>query len=71
MLILMKVLGIGMLFVADMCLKVRGCWIESVIKLMLGFNQNVVQLLLEYGVIVCMDVIGFGLVGYLLEMLKG
>ena len=71
MLILTKALGTGTLFAADMRLKARGRWIESAIKSMLGSNQNAAQLLLEYGVTACTDVTGFGLVGHLLEMLKG
>ena len=70
-LILTKALGIGTLFAADMRLQVRGRWIENAIKSMLVSNQNAAKLLLEYGATACTDVTGFGLVGHLLEMLKG
>ncbi len=70
-LILTKALGTGTLFAADMRLKARGRWIESAIRSMLVSNQNAAQLLLEYGATACTDVTGFGLVGHLLEMLKG
>nr|WP_246844595.1 selenide, water dikinase SelD [Hydrocoleum sp. CS-953] len=70
-LILTKALGTGTLFAADMRLKARGRWIESAIKSMLVSNQNAAQSLLEYGATACTDVTGFGLVGHLLEMLKG
>ncbi|WP_365672645.1 selenide, water dikinase SelD [Okeania sp. SIO3I5] len=70
-LILTKALGTGTLFAADMRFKARGRWIESAIRSMLVSNQNAAQLLLEYGATACTDVSGFGLVGHLLEMLKG
>ncbi|MDE5080668.1 MAG: selenide, water dikinase SelD [Trichodesmium sp. St18_bin1] len=70
-LILTKALGTGTLFAADMRLKARGRWIESAIKSMLTSNENAAKLLLEYGATACTDVTGFGLVGHLLEMLKG
>ena len=70
-LILTKALGTGTLFAADMRLKARGRWIESAIRSMLVSNQNAAQLLLDYGATACTDVTGFGLVGHLLEMLKG
>lgn len=54
-----------------MRLKARGRWIESAIKSMLTSNENAAKLLLEYGATACTDVTGFGLVGHLLEMLKG
>ena len=70
-LILTKALGTGTLFAADMRFKARGRWIETAIRSMLVSNQNAAQLLLEYGATACTDVSGFGLVGHLLEMLKG
>lgn len=68
-LILIKPLGTGVLFAADMRLKAKGRWIDKAIESMLVSNQVGGQIFAKFQAHACTDVTGFGLVGHLLEML--
>ena len=69
-LILTKPIGTGTLFAANMRGKAKGRWIDGAIESMLISNQAAAEVLYKYGVTVCTDVTGFGVLGHLVEMTK-
>lgn len=70
-LILTKPLGVGALFAGEMRLAVRGHWMDAAIESMLRSNQRPAEILRRCGASALTDVTGFGLLGHLLEMLRG
>jgi selenide,water dikinase len=70
-LILTKPLGTGILFAGLMQQKSKGPWIQSAIDSMLKSNKDFAQIFEDLGVVSQTDVTGFGLLGHLLEVLKG
>lgn len=70
-LILTKALGTGTLLAADMRLRAKGRWVEGAIASMLRSNGAAVDALRRHGVTACTDITGFGLLGHLIEMIRG
>ena len=72
-LILTKPLGTGIVLAADMRSKAKSRWVEAAIASMLTSNRNAALALNKekYQCSALTDVTGFGLVGHLLEMIKG
>ena len=71
MLILTKAIGTGTLFAADRQYQSKGRWVENAIASMLLSNQTAAQVFKNCGATACTDVTGFGLIGHLLEMVRG
>jgi selenide, water dikinase len=71
LLILTKPIGTGTILAAEMRGLVRGSRIDETIDSMLISNQKAAEIFLDFEVEACTDITGFGLVGHLLEMLKG
>ena len=70
-LILTQPLGIGALFAAHMRGRAAGMDINSALSYMLQSNQMAAQVFHSVNASACTDVTGFGLLGHLVEMLKG
>ena len=69
-LILTKALGTGVLFAAEMRLKVKGRWIDDAVTSMLQPSRRAAEIMRDYGASACTDITGFGLAGHLMEMLE-
>ena len=70
-LLLTKPLGTGTLFAAQMQLAAVGRDASAAIESMLQSNGPAAELAVAHGASACTDVTGFGLLGHLLEMLRG
>ncbi|MEH6347799.1 MAG: selenide, water dikinase SelD [Bermanella sp.] len=70
-LILTQPLGTGALFAAHMRGLAKGNDIQSALNNMLQSNQSAAQIFHQFNASACTDVTGFGLLGHLVEMLKG
>ena len=70
-LITTKALGTGVIFAADMRHQSEGLWVENAIHSMLRSTQRAAHILFQKKISACTDVTGFGLLGHLVEMLRG
>lgn len=70
-LILTKPIGTGTIFAAQMRYAAKPAWIDGAIAAMLQSNYPASQTFLAHGATACTDITGFGLLGHLLEMLRG
>ena len=71
LLILTQPLGTGALFAAQMRGLAKGKDIQHALAHMLQSNQQAGKIFQEFSASACTDVTGFGLLGHLVEMLKG
>ncbi len=70
-LILSQPLGTGVLFAAHMQGLAQGQHIESALDSMLQSNQQAADIFYQYNASALTDITGFGLIGHLIEILKG
>ena len=70
-LILTKPLGTGVVFAADMRAEAPSGAVEAALVSMLRSNEAAARIFRERGASSCTDVTGFGLLGHLVEMLRG
>ncbi len=70
-LILTQPLGSGALFAAHMRGLAKGTDIQQALKHMLQSNQQAGSIFQQFNASACTDITGFGLLGHLVEMLKG
>ncbi len=70
-LILTKPLGTGTLFAADMQQKAKGRWIDAALDSMVLSNHDAAKCVYRHGAQACTDITGFGLLGHMVEMVKG
>jgi len=70
-LILTKPLGTGTLFAADMQQKAKGRWIDAALDSMVLSNHDAAKGVYRHGAQACTDITGFGLLGHMVEMVKG
>ena len=70
-LILTQPLGSGALFAAHMRAQANGTDIQQALEQMLQSNQQAGKIFKQFNATACTDVTGFGLLGHLVEMLKG
>ncbi|GAA3915036.1 selenide, water dikinase SelD [Litoribacillus peritrichatus] len=66
-----KALGTGVIFAADMRHQAKGVWVEAALNTMLQSNQKAAQILYQLNASACTDITGFGVLGHLVEMLRG
>jgi len=71
LLVLTKPLGTGTLFAADMQQKAKGRWIDAALDSMVLSNHDAAKCVYKHGAEACTDITGFGLLGHMVEMVKG
>ncbi len=70
-LVLTKPIGTGVLFAAHAQLQAKGEWLDMALASMSQSNAVAAGIIAEHGAHACTDVTGFGLMGHLVEMLRG